>query len=85
MADLPPRGFSRAFLSSVSCRISDKEALSCAFFLSIRCNNLFVSLYSCKESQNKSKTLILFAKLTCGISSSMSCDISLSPLLSVLA
>ena len=46
---IPSRGFSSAFLSSESCRISDSVALSSGFLLSIQRNSLFVNTYSCTE------------------------------------
>ena len=43
---VPSRGFSKAFLSSESCRISDSVALSSGFLLSIQRSSLFVNSYS---------------------------------------
>ena len=48
---IPSRGFSKAFLSSESCRISDSVALSSGFLLSIHRSSLFVNSYSCTGVQ----------------------------------
>ena len=48
---IPSRGFSKAFLSSESCRISDSVALSSGFLLSIQRSSLFVNSYSCTGVQ----------------------------------